>query len=229
MRPDRGGRVRDSAEDTRCRPPWCRRYLSVRGGHDRHAQTSLSSRLRILPLGPSGSSARNSTRRVLVLPQPLPRPCTVRPRASSRRPERSTTTAQISSPYWLVGQADDRDLGDRRVAQQHLLDLARVDVVAAADDQVLLAVDDATGSRPRPCVPRSPVRNQPSTIAAAVASGLVEVAGEDVVPAQHDLAELARRGSSSMRSSTSASAISDLDAPDRAGRRCRACGREPAG
>src|SRR6266496_6026430 len=37
---------------------------------------------------------------------------------------------------------DDRRLGDGRVLVEDLLDLPRVDVVAAADDQVLLAVDD---------------------------------------------------------------------------------------
>src|SRR5918996_813906 len=39
-----------------------------------------------------------------------------------------------------VRLADHRHLGDRRMAQQHLLDLARVDVGAARDDQVLGAV-----------------------------------------------------------------------------------------
>ena len=42
----------------------------------------------------------------------------------------------------VVRHADDGRLLDRRVLVEHLLDLARVDVVAAADDQVLLAVDD---------------------------------------------------------------------------------------
>src|SRR5207244_10066183 len=42
----------------------------------------------------------------------------------------------------LVGDADDGGLEHRRVRVQHLLDLARIDVLAAGDDQVLLAVDD---------------------------------------------------------------------------------------
>src|SRR5690606_16899389 len=42
----------------------------------------------------------------------------------------------------LVGQADDRDLGDAVAAQQDGLDLARVDVRRPGDDEVLLAVDD---------------------------------------------------------------------------------------
>ena len=41
-----------------------------------------------------------------------------------------------------VRDADHRRLGDGRVLVEHLLDLPRVDVVAAPDDQVLLPVDD---------------------------------------------------------------------------------------
>src|SRR5258708_6780500 len=50
------------------------------------------------------------------------------------------------------GQADDGRLGDRGMLVQDLLDLARVDVVAAADDHLLLAVHDeevAIGVHPR--------------------------------------------------------------------------------
>src|SRR5659263_285624 len=42
----------------------------------------------------------------------------------------------------LVRAADDGGLGDGGVGVEDLLDLARVDVVAAADDQILLPVDD---------------------------------------------------------------------------------------
>src|SRR3954463_13959614 len=42
----------------------------------------------------------------------------------------------------LVRDADHRRLADVRVLVDDLLDLARVDVEAAADDDVLLAVDD---------------------------------------------------------------------------------------
>ena len=41
-----------------------------------------------------------------------------------------------------VRHCHDRRLGDGRVLVEHLLDLAGIDVVAAADDQVLLAIDD---------------------------------------------------------------------------------------
>jgi hypothetical protein len=41
-----------------------------------------------------------------------------------------------------VRQADHGGLGDGGMLVEHLLDLPRVDVVAAADDQVLLPVHD---------------------------------------------------------------------------------------
>ena len=71
----------------------------------------------------------------------------------------------------LVRDADDGGLGDGGVLVEHLLDLARVDVQPAADDQVLLAVDDEEVAV-LVHVPMSPEENQPSaSIAAAVASG----------------------------------------------------------
>src|SRR3954447_17209715 len=42
----------------------------------------------------------------------------------------------------LVRDADHRRLGHRGMLVEDLLDLARIDVVAAADDHVLLAIDD---------------------------------------------------------------------------------------
>src|SRR5215210_5923610 len=42
----------------------------------------------------------------------------------------------------LVGDADDLHVGDVRVAVEELLDLARIEVLAAADDHVLDAPDD---------------------------------------------------------------------------------------
>jgi hypothetical protein len=41
-----------------------------------------------------------------------------------------------------IGRGDDRDLGDTRQPQDELLDLQRRDVLAAADDDVLLPIDD---------------------------------------------------------------------------------------
>jgi hypothetical protein len=71
----------------------------------------------------------------------------------------------------LVGEPDHRHLGDARMAGHHLLDLPRVHVETAADDQILLAVDD----REEPVgvlAAQVSDRNQPSTKTAAVASGL---------------------------------------------------------
>ncbi len=42
-----------------------------------------------------------------------------------------------------VGQPGDGDLGDRRMTVQELLDLGRVDVLAAANDQLLAPADDS--------------------------------------------------------------------------------------
>ena len=72
----------------------------------------------------------------------------------------------------LVRTTDDRCLADRGVAVEHLLDLARVDVVAAADDEVLLAVDEEQ-EPVLVLVARSPVCSQPPRRASAVASGFL--------------------------------------------------------
>jgi hypothetical protein len=58
------------------------------------------------------------------------------------------------------------------VLEQHLLDLARVDVVAAADDEVLLAVDDEEVAV-LVHVGQVAEWNQPPLKASAVASGLL--------------------------------------------------------
>ena len=42
----------------------------------------------------------------------------------------------------VVGNADDADVADRRMADQHGLDLGRIDVDAAADDEVRAAVGE---------------------------------------------------------------------------------------
>src|SRR3954453_2968745 len=50
-------------------------------------------------------------------------------------------SADLLAPL-VMGDTEPRRFADLRVLVEDLLDLARVDVVAAADDQVLLAVDD---------------------------------------------------------------------------------------
>ena len=60
--------------------------------------------------------------------------------ASSASAPRGTTHATTSSPHSAMPAADDGDLEHVGMAQQRFLDLARVDVRPAADDQVLAAV-----------------------------------------------------------------------------------------
>ena len=50
--------------------------------------------------------------------------------------------AFTASPHLLVGNADHRHVGDRRMAEQRVLDFGRIDVLAAGDDHVLHAVVD---------------------------------------------------------------------------------------
>jgi hypothetical protein len=92
------------------------------------------------------------------------------------------------------------------VADEHLLDLARVDVEAAAQDEVLLAVDDAQEAAlvlgPQIAGAEPAVDDRRRRVV-----GALVVAGEDVVPADDDLADLAVR-LSTIASSTSGSAIS---------------------
>ena len=96
-----------------------------------------------------------------------------------------------------VGRGDDRDLGDARHPEEQLLDLGRADVLAAADDDVLLAVDDreepvvvdhadVAGLEPAVGVERS--RRQrgvgvPDEAVGALAPDLARLARVDRVPA----------------------------------------------
>ena len=91
----------------------------------------------------------------------------------------------------VVGDADDRDLGDRGMPVQDLLDLARGDVLAARVDHVLLAVDDRQVA----------VRVHRGEVAAVEpaarerglgALGIVVVARGHLDGAVHDLPHLAR-------------------------------------
>src|SRR5713226_915864 len=91
----------------------------------------------------------------------------------------------------LVEAAHDGSSLDPRVLEQHVFDLARVDVLAAADDHVLLAVDEEV-------VPvlidvADVARVQPAT-ANRVGSRLriAEIAQHDVPAAEANLAALAR-------------------------------------
>src|SRR5262245_16062264 len=88
--------------------------------------------------------------------------------------------------------ADDGPLRDRGMRVQHLLDLARIDVEASADDQVLLALDDEEEA----VLVEAPHVAGVEPLRAYRPRGLVRVA---IVPGHHvgtlhaDLADLARR------------------------------------
>ena len=95
----------------------------------------------------------------------------------------------------LAGDADHRDLGDRRVGEQHVLDLDRGDVLAAGDDHVLLAVADrqvavvadhaavagvepAVGQRPRALLGLLPVALEHDVGAGQHLAGVLLVLGD---------------------------------------------------
>src|SRR3954454_9448286 len=92
--------------------------------------------------------------------------------------------------HLLVRHADDRGLRDRGVLVEDLLDLARVDVVAAADDHVLLAVDDEEVAV---LVDLGHVARVEPAVAHDLLRGVVAVpvALHEVVAADGDLADLA--------------------------------------
>ena len=62
--------------------------------------------------------------------------------AVSDAPARSTTYAFTSSPSRSSGTPTTAARRDRRMRHEHVLDLARIHVEAAAQDHVLLAIDD---------------------------------------------------------------------------------------
>src|SRR3954462_13629221 len=90
----------------------------------------------------------------------------------------------------LVGHADHRGLEHALVLVEDLLDLARVDVVAAADDQLLLAVDDEEVAV---LVDLAHVAGVEPAVDDPLVGflGLVPVALHDVVALDGDLADLA--------------------------------------
>src|SRR5438270_631430 len=96
----------------------------------------------------------------------------------------------------FVGDADDGRLLNRRVRVEDLFDLPRVDVEAAADDQLLLAVDDEEEAF---LVLVAHVAGMEPAALERLGRGLrlLVVALHDVVAADHDLADVvlaARQG-----------------------------------
>ena len=103
---------------------------------------SRSSRLSSLPVSVRGNSSRSRSSAA---------PCSRRGGPGRRRGlGRQLADASIARreldggldllAALVVGDAEDGDVGDRRVVDQHRLDLGRVDVHAARDDHVDLAV-----------------------------------------------------------------------------------------
>src|SRR5581483_10869408 len=89
--------------------------------------------------------------------------------------------------------ADYGRLGDRRVGIEHLLDLARIDVEAAPDDQLLLPVDDEEEAVLVDVAHVAGV--EPAALERLGGGGrLLEIALHDVVAADHDLADAVLAG-----------------------------------
>ena len=149
----------------------------------------VSSRLRILPVAVIGSASTElDDARVLVA-------------AICSLPQATSSSSVIVAPsaadderldllaVALVRHADDRGQRDRLVGDQHLLDLARVHVEAAADDHVLGAVDDVVEAV---LVAAGQVAGAEPAVAHHLGGrlGPVVVALHDVVAADRDLADL---------------------------------------
>ena len=99
-------------------------------------------RLRIFPVGLFGSSSTTTTWRGYLYAATRSFVHALSSSGSSAAPgTRHHDRGDVLAEH-LVRHADDGRFEDRRVLVQHLLDLARVDVVAAADDHLLLAIDE---------------------------------------------------------------------------------------
>ena len=102
---------------------------------------SRSARFTILPLAVRGKSSTISSRSGSLR---LESPCgeEVRAEVGERRRRRGGVHADHGARDLAgggIGHADDRDLGDGGMRGEQVLDLARADVLALADDDVLLA------------------------------------------------------------------------------------------
>ena len=109
-----------------------------------HAGTPLTStRLRTFPVALRGSSSMKTTSRghLEAGEVVLRRACCTSSSVSSS-PTRRTTNAAQPLAELVVVDADDRDLVDRRVVGEQVLDLAREDVLAAGDDHLVVAAVD---------------------------------------------------------------------------------------
>ncbi len=119
----------------------------------------------------------------------------------------------------LVGHADHRDLAHSRVRREDVLDLERVDVLAAGDDHVVDAGRRSRDRRPSSSRPVSPVWYQPSRIDLRVGVGAVPVAREGLVAREvdADLAGLRQPEARVHRRASGAARLRGLVASDREG------------
>ena len=102
---------------------------------------SRSCRLSSLPLGLRGSAVGEVDGLRAACSRPSrSRANAIRSASLGVAPAAATTTALTASPHVVVRDADDGDVADVLVGHQHVLDLGRVDVLAAGDDHVLHAV-----------------------------------------------------------------------------------------
>src|SRR5436305_4828018 len=92
----------------------------------------------------------------------------------------------------VMGNAQHGGLANIWMLVEHFLDLARVDVVAASDDHLLLAIDDEEVTV---FIDLRHIARVKPAVANRLGGGvvLVPVALHHVVPPDHDLADLARR------------------------------------
>ena len=142
----------------------------------RGASCSRKSFFEILPTGVFGSSSRISSAPIIsCLPSRSFRNAFNSSSVSGGAPAFSLTKAFGCLAAIGVGNADDADLLDRRMLVDRLLDVARIDVEAAARAACPWCGRRCRRSRPRPCSRRRRCgRSRPPSSALAVASGFFQ-------------------------------------------------------
>ena len=157
------------------------------------ASGTVIARLRILPVGPFGSSSTRQIRRGYLYAATR---SLIHSRSSEQLhlragPEHDRCRDLLAEP--CVRESDDGGFGDRRMLVEHLLDLARVDVEPAADDHVLQPPDDV--DEPVLVHTAEVAREEPAVLGDRLLGGLLAspVALHDVVTADGDLPDLSDR------------------------------------
>ena len=139
---------------------------------------------------------------------------------STVRPAAGTTAAATSSPRWGRARRKPRPGRRRGVPAGRPRPRGR-DLLAAAVDHFLEAAGERRVAVGVEAALRRPVRNQPSRNAVALASGVVEVAGDDVRPRGSHTSPVTAGGDVS-------GVVEDGDLGAGAGRPIRACARRAA-